>query len=100
MQAVYEAENSIDAHLAKAWLEQAGLSPWIRGEFLAGALGELPAHGVLAVCVPGHQVDAALEALEALRVARLEDHGEAASSTQPEAGEAGPDEGDDAWVRA
>jgi hypothetical protein len=97
MQAVYEAENSIDAHLAKAWLEQAGLSPWIRGEFLAGALGELPAHGVLAVCVPTHEVAAAHEALEALRRVRS---GEDVPSLEEDHRGVDPDEDDDAWVRA
>lgn len=97
MQAVYEAENSIDAHLAKAWLEQAGLSPWIRGEFLGGALGELPAHGVLAVCVPAQQVQAAREALEALRRVRS---GEDASLPEGDAGAGAPGQDDEGWMRA
>lgn len=97
MQAVYEAENSIDAHLARVWLEQAGLSPWVRGEFLGGALGELPAHGVLAVCVPTHEVDAAREALEALRGVRS---GEDALPPEDAQGGCGPGEDDEAWMRA
>jgi len=98
MQAVYEAENSIDAHLARVWLEQAGLSPWIRGEFLGGALGELPAHGVLAVCVPKHQVAAAHEALEELQRVRS---GEQSPRTGADDDDAdASDDDDDGWVRA
>lgn len=96
MQAVYEAENSIDAHLARVWLEQAGLSPWIRGEFLGGALGELPAHGVLAVCVPAHQVPAAREALEELQKVRC---GDQPPRTDAEDDDPGASE-DDGWMRA
>lgn len=98
MQAVYEAENSIDAHLARVWLEQAGLSPWIRGEFLGGALGELPAHGVLAVCVPVHQVPAARQALEELQRVRCGEQAPQAA-VEDEDEDPGASE-DDGWMRA
>lgn len=52
MRVVYEAENIIDAHLVKGVLEQAGLPVYIRGEYLTGAIGELPVAGLVAVCVP------------------------------------------------
>lgn len=52
MRVVYEAENIIDAHLVKGVLEQAGLPVYIRGEYLTGAIGELPVSGLVAVCVP------------------------------------------------
>ena len=55
----------------------------------------MPAHGVLAVCVPSHQVAAACEALDELRRVR--------SGQQPAASGDVPDEpaaDDDAWVRA
>jgi hypothetical protein len=52
MRVVYEAENIIDAHLVKGVLEQAGLPVYLRGEFLAGGIGELPVSGFLALCVP------------------------------------------------
>lgn len=52
MRVVYEAENIIDAHLVKGVLEQAGLPVYVRGEYLTGAIGELPVSGLVAVCVP------------------------------------------------
>lgn len=52
MRVVYEAENLIDAHLVKGVLEEAGIPAFVRGEFLTGAMGELPVSGMLAVCVP------------------------------------------------
>ncbi|HVR81064.1 MAG TPA: DUF2007 domain-containing protein [Luteimonas sp.] len=52
MQVVYEAANLIDAHLVRHALEHAGIPVFIRGEALLGGVGELPACGLLAVCVP------------------------------------------------
>ncbi len=63
MRAVYEAENLIDAHLARGVLEQAGIPAWVRGEHLVGAMGELPALGLIAVCVPEALLPVAGEAL-------------------------------------
>jgi hypothetical protein len=59
MRVVYEAENIIDAHLVKGVLEQAGLPVYIRGEYLTGAIGELPVAGLVAVCVPAICVEEA-----------------------------------------
>lgn len=52
MRVLYEAENLIDAYLVRGLLEQAGIPAWVRGEYLAGGIGELPVSGLLAVCVP------------------------------------------------
>lgn len=52
MRVVYEAENVIDAHLVKSLLENVGIPAWVRGEFLTGGIGELPAQGLVAVSVP------------------------------------------------
>jgi Putative prokaryotic signal transducing protein len=52
MRALYDAENVVDAHLVKHALEAAGIPAFIRGEYLTGALGELPMHGLVQVCVP------------------------------------------------
>ncbi|MDA9951628.1 DUF2007 domain-containing protein [Oligoflexaceae bacterium] len=42
MKRVYEAENQIDAHIMKDALRRESIPVEIRGEALAGALGELP----------------------------------------------------------
>lgn len=52
MRVVYEATNLIDAHLVRHALENAGIPAFVRGEALLGGVGELPAFGLVAVCVP------------------------------------------------
>ena len=52
MQVVYEAANLIDAHLVRHALEHAGIPAYVRGEALLGGIGELPACGLIDVCVP------------------------------------------------
>ncbi|MEJ5207330.1 DUF2007 domain-containing protein [Denitratimonas sp. CY0512] len=59
MHVVYEPENLIEAHLLKGLLAQAGIAAHIRGEHLTGAMGELPALGLLAVMVVDEDADAA-----------------------------------------
>lgn len=51
MQVAYTPENIIDAHLIKGLLASVGIPSYIRGEHLVGAVGELPAIGLLAVMV-------------------------------------------------
>jgi Putative prokaryotic signal transducing protein len=43
MKSLYEASNSLEAHMILNLLEQEGLSGRIDGEYLQGGLGELPA---------------------------------------------------------
>lgn len=52
MQAVYGADNLIDAYLVRHALEAAGIPVRIRGEALVGGVEEIPAYGLVAVCVP------------------------------------------------
>ncbi|MGN6513017.1 MAG: putative signal transducing protein [Lysobacteraceae bacterium] len=52
MRVVYEAANLIDAYLVRHALEGAGIPAFVRGEALLGGIGELPACGLVAVCVP------------------------------------------------
>ncbi len=51
MRVVYDAENVIDAHLVKGLLACEDIPSFVRGEYLTGALGELPVMGLVAVCV-------------------------------------------------
>jgi hypothetical protein len=69
MRVVYEAGNLIDAYLVRHALEDAGIPVFVRGEALLGGVGELPACGLLAVCVPGicwSQAQAVIESLPLL----------------------------------
>ncbi|MFD0740288.1 DUF2007 domain-containing protein [Lysobacter koreensis] len=61
MTPVYEAANSTDAYLVKNLLEQAGVPSYIRGEYLQGGLGDLPAGGLIHVCVADSQAEHARE---------------------------------------
>ncbi|NLB59364.1 MAG: DUF2007 domain-containing protein, partial [Gammaproteobacteria bacterium] len=57
MKSIYQAAHGVDAHMIRALLEQAGIPAQVRGEYLQGALGELPVSGMVAVWVP--EADAA-----------------------------------------
>lgn len=52
MKSVYQAQNSLDAHLVKGLLQNHGIDAHVFGDFLQGALGELPAFGMVEVHVP------------------------------------------------
>jgi hypothetical protein len=52
MRVVYEAGQLFDAYIVRHALEDAGIPAYVRGESLVGGIGELPAGGLLAVCVP------------------------------------------------
>jgi hypothetical protein len=62
MRIAYHAESLIDAHLVKDALERAEIPAFIAGEFLTGAVGQLPARDFVAVMVP----EAAAEAAEGI----------------------------------
>ncbi|WP_426285508.1 DUF2007 domain-containing protein [Luteibacter sp. E-22] len=59
MRIAYHAESLIDAHLVKDALERAEIPAFIAGEFLTGAVGQLPARDFLAVMVPEAAAEAA-----------------------------------------
>lgn len=63
MQVAYDAENLIDAHLIKGLLAQAGIEAFVRGQYLSGAIGELPAVGLMAVMVADEDLSAAREVI-------------------------------------
>ena len=52
MHIVYRAENLFDAHLVKDALEAEAIPAFIAGEYLTGAVGQLPAMDYIAVMVP------------------------------------------------
>ena len=59
MRIAYRAETLIDAHLVKDALERADIPAFISGEYLTGAVGQLPALDYVAVLVPEASLDAA-----------------------------------------
>lgn len=62
MRIAYRAETLIDAHLVKDALERADIPAFVAGEYLTGAVGNLPALDYVAVLVP----EASLAAAEAV----------------------------------
>ncbi len=48
---VYNAANSLDAHMIKSLLEQQEIPAYIQGEYLQGGVGEVPAMGLVTVAV-------------------------------------------------
>jgi len=59
MHIAYRAENLFDAHLVKDALERADIPAFIGGEYLIGAVGQLPARDYLTVLVPESSLAAA-----------------------------------------
>ena len=59
MQIVYRAANLSDAHLLRQMMEAEGIPAFVQGEFLQGAVGELPANTEVFVRAPDEHVEAA-----------------------------------------
>ncbi|NUO73581.1 MAG: DUF2007 domain-containing protein [Frateuria sp.] len=59
MRIAYRAQSLIDAHLVKDALEREEIPAFIAGEYLTGAVGQLPAIDYVAVMVPESSVAAA-----------------------------------------
>ena len=62
MRRIYRAASIIDAHLVKGRLEEAGIAAYVAGEYLTGAMGELPVTDLVSVMV----ADADVETAEAI----------------------------------
>ena len=54
---VYRAANIADAHLIRQMLEAEGMPAFIQGEYLQGAVGELPANTEILVRVSDDRYD-------------------------------------------
>ena len=59
MRIAYRAQSLIDAHLVKDALERADIPAFVAGEYLTGAVGNLPALDYVAVMVPEASLPAA-----------------------------------------
>lgn len=59
MKTVYDAANALEAHLLQDLLRQEGIDAHVRGEALQGAVGEIPASGLVRLEVDEAAFDAA-----------------------------------------
>lgn len=64
MQIVHRAANPSEAHLLRQLMEAEGIPAFVQGEFLQGAVGELPANTEVLLHVPDEHVDAARAIVE------------------------------------
>lgn len=64
MKIVYEASNSLDAHVVKNLLETEGITAFVQGDHLQGGVGELAAMGFVKVSVNDEDVVRALTIIQ------------------------------------
>jgi hypothetical protein len=62
---IYRAANIADAHLIRQLLEAEGMPAFIQGEYLQGAVGELPANTEICVHVADTHAEAARAMVDA-----------------------------------
>jgi Putative prokaryotic signal transducing protein len=79
---VYRAENIIDANLVKAALAQEGIEAFVAGEYLTGAIGQLPAWDLVTVMVAETDVERAAPIAQAVD-ADLRENRKAADAIGP-----------------
>ncbi|MGX5220593.1 MULTISPECIES: putative signal transducing protein [Pseudomonas] len=65
MQRIYEPQDLIEAELLLGMLASEGIEAFISGQHLAGAVGELPASGLLGLMVNDRQAGKARELITA-----------------------------------
>lgn len=70
MKSVFEASNVVEAHMVLHLLKQHGVAGRVEGEYLTGALGELPAAGLVRVVVDAADYDAARSIVAAFEAAQ------------------------------
>ena len=63
MKTVYEAANALEAHMLADVLKQEGITAQVMGSFLPGAMGELPAAGLVRLVVEEDDFDQARAAI-------------------------------------
>ena len=64
MRTVYEAASAVEAHMLADLLRQEGLAPHIHGEHLQGAIGELPAAGLVRLVIADEEHAKAREIIQ------------------------------------
>lgn len=79
MRIIYCADTIIDANLVKGALEAEGVRAFVGGEYLAGAIGELPRWNLVNVMVDDDDVERALPIAKAIDAALSESSDDADS---------------------
>jgi hypothetical protein len=59
MKIIYSPQNGIEAGIVKGLLEASGIDATINGHYLSGAIGELPAMGMITISVREAQAEGA-----------------------------------------
>lgn len=70
---VFEAANLVEAHMVQDLLRQQGLQSHVEGEYLQGAMGELPARGLVRVVVDAADAVAARRVIAEFEAAQPAD---------------------------
>ena len=68
---IYNASNSIEAHLIKNLLEQQEISAYVFGDYLQGGVGEIPAIGLVTVNVSDSDYTKAKEIVDVWNAATI-----------------------------
>jgi hypothetical protein len=71
MKTVLHALNSLEAHIIKGLLESEGIASNIVGEYLQGAMGELPVSGLIRVLVDDNDYQQATQVIDNWREAKF-----------------------------
>ena len=71
MKTVLHALDALEANMIKGLLESEGIACSILGEYLQGAIGELPVNGLIRVVVDETDYEAASTIIESWREAKF-----------------------------
>ncbi len=70
MQRIYEPQDTMEGELLQAMLASEGVEAYLTGQHLAGAVGELPACGLLGLLVDDAQAERAQQLIAAYNAAQ------------------------------
>jgi hypothetical protein len=70
MQRIYEPQDQMEGELLLAMLASEGIDAYLTGQHLAGAVGELPACGLLGLMVEDAQAQSAQQLIAAYNAAQ------------------------------
>ena len=83
MKSVFEASNTVEAHMVLHLLRQHGLAGRVEGEYLPGAMGDLPVSGLVRVVVDEPDYEAARAVVAAFEAEQPRDDARPAMRKSP-----------------